>query len=71
MTFSVDRIEGQNAVLQNDKGETRIIALSLLPVGVKEGAVLFFEDGTYHVDKKTETERKRRLHALMSRLFGR
>ena len=71
MTFSVDRIEGQNAVLQSDKGESRIVSISVLPTGVKEGAVLVCENGMYLADEKTGTERKRRLHTLMSRLFGR
>ena len=71
MTFSVDRIEGQKAVLQCDTGETRIVAVSLLPPDVKEGAVLVWADEKYLPDTKAEAERKRRLHALMNRLFGR
>ena len=71
MTFSVDRIEGQSAVLQNDAGETRIVALSQLPPDVREGAVLVLLEGKYLADAKKEVERKRRLHALMNRMFGR
>ena len=71
MTFSVDRIEGQSAVLQCDTGETRIVAVPLLPPDIKEGAVLVWADGKYLSDTKAEAERKHRIHALMSRLFGR
>ena len=71
MTFSLDRIEGHNAVLQSDTGETRIVAVPLLPPDVREGAVLICKEGKYLPDTKTEAERKHRIHALMSRLFGR
>ncbi len=40
MVYVVDRIKEQKAVLINDKGNVSYAALSKLPAGVDEGAVL-------------------------------
>ena len=45
MFYSVDRIEGPLAVLQDDEGENRAVPLAELPEGLREGDVLCREGG--------------------------
>lgn len=65
----VDRIEGAFAVCEMDDKSMQNIALSELPVGVKEGDVLAVENGTYVIDAKQTKERSERIAQKMNRLF--
>lgn len=65
----VDRIEGALAVCEMDDKSMQNIALSELPVGVKEGDVLAVENGTYVIDAKQTKERSERIAQKMNRLF--
>lgn len=62
MTFSLDRIEGDVAVLIDDNDKTVNVPLSDLPSTAQCGDVLSIVDGAYCVDiEKTE---KRRSYVL-------
>ena len=65
----VDRIEGALAVCEMDDKSMQNIALSELPVGVKEGDVLAVENGTYVIDAKQTKERSEHIAQKMNRLF--
>lgn len=65
----VDRIEGAFAVCEMDDKSMQNIALSELPVGVKEGDVLAVENGAYVIDVKQTKERSERIAQKMNRLF--
>lgn len=65
----VDRIEGALAVCEMDDKSMQNIALSELPVGVKEGDVLAVENGAYVIDVKQTKERSERIAQKMNRLF--
>lgn len=65
----VDRIEGAFAVCEMDDKSMQNIALSELPVGVKEGDVLAVENGAYVIDVKQTKERSEHIAQKMNRLF--
>lgn len=65
----VDRIEGAFAVCEMDDKSMQNIALTELPVGVKEGDVLAVENGAYVIDVKQTKERSERIAQKMNRLF--
>ena len=65
----VDRIEGAFAVCEMDDKSMQNIALSELPVGVKEGDVIAVENGAYVIDSKQTKERSELIAQKMNRLF--
>ena len=67
--FTVDRIEGNFAVLEKETGGTVDVALSLIG-NVKEGDVVFFDGKKYTIDEKETNERKKRIQEKMKMLFG-
>ena len=67
----IDRIEGELVVCEMPDGSEKIIPLSALPEGVKEGSVLDFVDGTYVINEKKEKERRKSNFDLQSQLFKR
>ena len=65
MKFAVDRIEGEDAILENiETGEKREELLTFLPI-VKEKDILIFEDNLY---KKDDAERQRRMEEIREKL---
>ena len=65
MKFTVDRIEGEYAILENiETGEKREELLTFLPI-VKEKDILVFEDNLY---KKDDVERQRRMEEIREKL---
>ncbi len=50
-TYSVDRIEGEVAVLVDDDGRSVPIPVSQLPASVCSGDVLHCRDGVYELDR--------------------
>ena len=57
-TYSVDRIEGDVAVLVDDDGHSVPVPVSQLPASVISGDVLRLQDGIYELDR-TETDARR------------
>lgn len=56
--FSVDRIEGDVAVLVDDDGHSVSIPVSQLPASIRCGDVLCLQDGIYEFDcAETDTRR--------------
>ncbi len=62
MMFSIDRIEGETAVLEDENGEFSTVALTELPPAVREGSVLRSENGLWSID--TDEAARRRAEAL-------
>ena len=58
MRYSIDRIEGDVAVLVDDDTKVLHVPLSALPDSAQCGDVLYREDGAYCVDV-VETEKRR------------
>lgn len=69
--FSLDRIEGEAAVLVAEDGTTAAVSLSALPDGAREGKMYRFSGEIYVEDPEAEKERRERIRALQNRLRGR
>ena len=61
MYYSVDRIEENTAVLEDDNGKRRSISLLLLPEGTKECDILFEEENGVFMKDDAEKERRQKL----------
>lgn len=66
MKLTIDRIEGEWAVCEYEKGKTVDLPSALLPADAREGDVL-----RLIVDRETTDERKARAEELRNRLFHR
>lgn len=62
MKYAVDEIIDDIAVLENiDTGEKAEVSLGLLPSDIKDGTIISFVDGKYHIDLDEEMLRKQRI----------
>ena len=66
--WSVDRIEGDVAVLIDENGNDTVAALADLPARLKEGMMLRLADGVYAFDEKAAQERKNAVLSLQEKL---
>ena len=65
MTYTIDRLEGLVAVLENEDGETRNVPVSALSACAREGdLVTETESGTFEVDKAATEARRKKIRAL-------
>lgn len=67
--FTVDRIEGDFAVLEGEGGSMSDVPLSELPEGVDEGDCLALDDGSWSINNLGRSERRDRIAGKMVRLF--
>lgn len=71
MKFVVDRIEEDIVVLENIKNnEIKEEAIKILPVNIKEGSVLLYDNNLYVLDIEEEKIRKERIQNKLERLKG-
>ncbi len=68
MVYSIDRLEGDWAVLVDQQGNTSTVPRQLLPAEAKEGDMLRLEDGHYHVDEALTRQRRQQIRALQQKL---
>lgn len=61
MFYSVDRIEGNTAVLEDDNEKRINVDVSLLPEGTKECDVLFKAENEKFLKDDEEKERRQKL----------
>lgn len=66
MKLTIDRIEGEWAVCEYEKGKTVNLPSALLPADAKEGDVLRLS-----VDREATDDQKARAEDLRNRLFHR
>lgn len=69
MIYSIDRIEGEKAVLIADDGTQRIIQVNELPKEAKETDCLYYRNGCYLIDEEETKWRKQKIEELQNRLF--
>ena len=69
--FTVDRIEGDFAVLEGEGGSMSDVPLSGLPEGVEEGDCLALDGGLWSIDERGRSERRDRIAGKMAKLFKR
>lgn len=69
--YSVSRIEKKIAVLEFPDGTFNEVEITLLPIDVKEGNILFKTDENKYIhDFNEENLRKNRLLDLQNKIFG-
>ena len=64
VSFIIDRLEGEYAILEIREGEFSQMPKRLLPDAAKEGDVVIIT-----VDKQETEQRKQRIEGLMDKLF--
>lgn len=67
--FTVDRIEEEKAVLECENGDCVNLEVKSLPKNIKEGDILYFEEGSYFLDADETEKRRQRIKSLMDSLF--
>lgn len=65
----IDRIENDIAVCETS-GEISEIPVSQLPIGVREGSVLNFQNGIYYIDSEETLSRKLTITELQKKAFN-
>lgn len=65
----VDRIEGEFAVCETEEGIMVNICLSDFPFAVKEGSVIYENNGNYELSVVEEERRRKELFELAESLF--
>ena len=68
LLYSLDRIEGDMAVLVEDGGATVVVSLSALPPEPTEGKMYRCIDGQYVEDTDAEQARRDAVRALQDKL---
>lgn len=68
LLFSLDRIEGDLAILIADNGEKCIVPLGVLPSSASEGKMYRKAGESFIEDAAAEQERRARIQALQNRL---
>lgn len=69
MKGTIDRFEGNYAVVELENRNVINVPKELLPIEACEGDVIYEENGVYYIDQE-ETERiKEDLHKLMDSLW--
>ena len=66
--YSVDRIEGDYAVLMEEDCSTISVLLTDLPDGTREGSLLQEESGVYKLDVEQEQFRRSAILSLQEKL---
>ncbi len=69
MLYSIDRIDGQWAVIisEND-GAALTIPVCTLPAGTKEGSIIIEEGGAYTLDSNRSDEKRHSVYDRVRRL---
>lgn len=70
MKYSVEKIENDIAVCENDDGETLKLKLSQLPPNVKEGDILIQSDEGFTLDLDETQARRRKMAELQKNIFS-
>ncbi len=69
--WSVDRIEGDLAVLMNDEKRTQNVPLSKFPGKISAGDIVFEQsDGSFQVDAAVTAEKKKNMFDLQKKIFS-
>lgn len=71
MKFVVERISEDFAILEKDDLSRIQVDISLLPSGLKEGNVLFYDGKEYHIDAEAEEQIRKRIVQKQRSIFKR
>ncbi len=70
MKYTVERIEDNIAVLEDEQGSFVEISASLLPENTKSGNILLFENERYSLINAVDEERQKRILDKYQKLFN-
>lgn len=68
--FIIDRIEEDSVVLECENGSFVTLERKALPKRIKDGDVLYFNEGSYFLNADKTEQRKRRIADLMKDVFS-
>ena len=69
--YSVDRFEGEYAVLENRKtNKTKNVKRDMLPENIKEGSILQYVNGKYTYNEELTKEEIKRIQDRMNKLWN-
>lgn len=69
MKYSIDRIEGNIAILEDINTKEKIeLDISLLPNNIKEGNILLLKDNIYIIDETEEDLKRKRIMEKFNKL---
>ena len=69
--YSVDRFEGEYAVLENRKtNETKNVKKDMLPENIKEGSILQYVNGKYTYNEELTREETKKIQDRMNKLWN-
>ena len=69
MILTVDRFEGEYAILEDGQGGSVAVYASEMPAGTAEGSKLVLEDGKYSLDASATDEQRHRMFLLQQELM--
>ena len=67
--FTVDRIEGEIAVLECENGSFVNMELASLPKNIREGDIIRFDSNSCFLSTEENDHRRRKMQKLMDKLF--
>ena len=70
MKYSVERIEENVALCEDDLGETRKLSLDELPENIREGDILVCTEDGYSVDSDETSARRKKMAEMQKKLFN-
>ncbi len=70
MNLTVDRIDGDFAVCENDDCGTINVPLAMLPEGVREGDIVEYTGGAAKVATNETEKRRAEIEALQNEIFS-
>ncbi len=68
--ITIDRFEENIAICFDENDEKIEIDLLFLPVDVREGDLLYFENGIYKIDIEKTAQKRAKIKKLQDKLFG-
>ena len=69
MYYTVDRIEGEYAVIEDGEMNLKNVKLDGLPENIKEGDILKFENNIYVIDTEKTKQVKKNMEERFKKMF--
>lgn len=67
--FTVDRLEGDKAVLECENGDMAVFDRASLPQNIKEGDILRFESESCYLNAEETERRRQKIRRMMETVF--
>ena len=70
MKYSVERIEENIALCEDDLGKTIKLRLDELPENIREGEIIVLTENGYTIDSDETSARRKKIAEMQKRLFN-